>query len=305
MRIVIAGGSGFLGGHLAERLAAVGHHVVVLTRRIAAQSVTPNVRYITWDPDGDAGGEWGLEVDGAGAVVNLAGAGLADKRWTADRKAELKDSRVLSTRSLVSAARNASIKPAVFVQASGAGYYGTDAGDRELDESFPPGSDFLSELAVLWEAEAHAVSALGTRLVIVRNGVVISRSGGALEKLALPFKMFVGGPIASGTQYLSWIHLDDWVELIVWAIDTPSVTGVINGTAPVPVTNQEFTAAIGRALKRPSWIRVPALALRALLGEMATPMLIRGQRVIPSRTQSLGYRFKHPTIDDAIRREYQ
>ena len=300
MRIVIAGGSGFLGRPLAERLAASGHQVVVLTRKSTSPH-SPSVRSVTWDPDGDADGEWALEIDGAGAIVNLAGAGIADKRWTDERKVELKESRVLSTRSLVSAVRQAKSRPGVFIQGSAVGYYGTQAGSQELDESYPPGSDFLGELAVLWEATAHPVTALGCRLVVARSGVVLARDGGALKKLALPFKLFAGGPIASGRQYVSWIHRDDWIDLVLWALTTPTVSDAVNASAPSPVTNAEFSTAIGHALMRPSWLPVPGFALRLLVGQMAGPMLIEGQRVIPTRTQALGFRFKYPTIDEAAK----
>ena len=222
MKIVVAGGSGFLGRALTTHLTAGGHDVVVLTRQ--SSSSQGRVRRVTWRPDGasppiDAGRAtgWASEIDGADAIVNLAGEGIADKRWTKARKHALLESRTLSTRSLVAAVRAAERRPSVFIQASGIGYYGT-AGDEILDEASPPGSDFLAQLCLTWEAEARAVEALGARLVIVRNGVVLARSGGALKKMLPPFLFFVGGPIASGKQYLSWIEVDDWVAMVVWAM---------------------------------------------------------------------------------------
>ncbi len=299
MKVIIAGGSGLLGRALTDTLVASGHHVVVLSRDAAGASPLVNARRVQWTPDGTAG-EWAAEIEGASAVVNLAGAGLADERWSDERKDELRSSRVLPTRSLVAAIRLARERPAVFLQASGVGFYGTEAGDREMDESFPPGDDFLGQLCVAWEAEAHPVTALGCRLVLCRSGVVLTPEGGILGRLRLPFRLFVGGPVASGTQYLSWIHLDDWLALVTWALNTPAVSGAVNASSPMPVTNAEFSEAFARALKRPSWFRVPAFALRMVYGEMAGAMLIRGQRAIPKRTQELGFRFEYRTLAEAM-----
>jgi len=304
MKIVIAGGSGFLGRALSARLADDAHDIVVLTRREVAGS--GRIRYITWRPDGTApppeAGQpagWAREVETADAIVNLAGEGIADRRWTASRKRALLDSRVHSTRSLVAAIRAASTRPRAFVQASGIGYYGT-AGDDLLDESSPPGSDFLARLCMNWEAEARAVEALGCRLAIVRNGVVLARHGGALKRMLPPFLFFVGGPIASGRQYLSWIALDDWTALVAWALATTTASGAINATAPEPVTNAQFAQALGQALHRPSWIAVPGFALRLLVGELADAGLINGQRVAPKRALSLGFAFQYLRIDSAL-----
>ena len=297
MKVIIAGGSGFLGRALTAQLAAGGHDVVVLTRRAGPSS--GGVRTVAWSPDGRAG-EWAREIDGADAVVNLAGEGIADKRWSAARKDALRQSRILSTRSLVAAIRAAARRPSVFVSGSAVGYYGA-TGDDALDESFPPGSDFLATLCVDWEAEAQAASALGCRVVIVRTGVVLAREGGALKQLLPPFQWFVGGPVAPGTQWMSWIHRDDWVALVAWAIANAQVAGVVNATAPNPVRNAEFSKALGRALDRPSWLPVPGLALRVLVGELADVALVRGQRVLPARASQLGFPFVYPEIDAAMR----
>jgi uncharacterized protein len=301
MKIVIAGGSGFLGRTLASRLAGAGHEIVVLSRT-AAPGQSP--RQVAWRPDGTAatGGSesnWHRELDGAGAVVNLAGAGIADRRWTAARKQELRQSRVLSTRSLVAAVRAATVKPQVFIQGSAVGFYGTD-GDQVFDESFPPGQDLLGDVCVAWEAEAHPVRALGLRLVIVRTGIALDQDGGALPQMARPFRFFVGGPVASGRQYFSWIHRDDWVSFVIWALETTTASEVYNATAPTPVTNEEFSKALGRALGRPSWLRVPGFALRILFGEFANEGLIRGQRVIPKRAIDAGFQFAYPDLDGAL-----
>jgi uncharacterized protein (TIGR01777 family) len=299
MKIVIAGGTGLIGRELASRLATIGHTVVLLTRDSSGQAFGAQIRRIEWDPDGTAGA-WAQEVNGADAIVNLAGAGIADSRWTDARKAELRSSRVLPTRSLVAAVRQASRRPAVFLQGSAVGFYGTMNRDLERDESFPPGDDFLANLCVAWEAEAHPVSALGCRLVIFRTGLILAGEGGVVDRLRRPFRLFVGGPIAAGQQYISWIHRDDWVAMAMWALSTPTVSGAVNCSSPVPVTNATFSTALGRALHRPSWLRLPALLLWAMFGEMATAMLINGQRVIPKRATELGFTFTHTSIDEAL-----
>lgn len=295
MKYVIAGGSGFLGRALVLELVARGHEVVVLTRGRA--KAADGARFVQW-PDGD----WAREIDGADGVINLAGAGIADKRWSAARKEALRQSRIQSTRALVAAMRETATRPGVFVSGSAVGYYGAQPHDGPpLDESAPPGSDFFSTLGVDWEAEAHAASALGIRTAIVRTGIVLSKHGGALQKMVPPFQFFVGGPLASGRQVMSWIHLRDWIELIVWLLRTPEAVGVFNGTAPHPVTNTEFSRALGAALGRPSWLPVPGFALRVIVGEMAGPALISGQRVVPTRALDLGFRFQFPEITAALR----
>jgi uncharacterized protein (TIGR01777 family) len=296
-RVVVAGGTGFLGRPLAATLRERGYDVVVLARR-DTPPVADGVRMASWDPDGSTGA-WAAEIDGARAVINLAGANIAGKRWTAERKEELRDSRVLSTRSLAAAVRAAHGKPATFLQGSAVGFYGL-LGDEEVDESFPPGDDFFGRMAVAWEAEARPVEPLGVRLVILRSGVVLARDGGALEKMMLPFRLFAGGPIASGRQYISWIHRDDWIAFLLWALEYTGAVGPLNATAPHPVTNAEFSRAIGRALGRPSWLRVPGFALRAAVGELATYALLNGQRVVPARALALGFPFKYPDIDSAL-----
>jgi len=302
MKVIIAGGSGFLGSALTRALVARRHDVVIISRHSAPASA--GVRYVKWRPDttnalGPPGQEWTRELDGADAVVNLAGAGIADTRWSAARKAELRESRVGSTRALVAAVRATSRRPSVFIQGSAMGYYGTAAADVIFDESSRAGSDFLGRLCVEWEAEARPVEQLGCRLAYLRSGIVLGH-GGALAKMRRPFLFFVGGAIAPGHQYFSWIHVEDWIALVLWLLDTPGLSGTFNGTAPNPVTNTELSRALGRALHRPSWLPVPGFALRILFGELADAGFINGQRVVPKRALEMGFKFKYAAIDDAM-----
>ena len=300
MRIVIAGGSGLLGGALCTRLVADGHDVVVFSRKgDRRQTPRGGVRFVAWTPDG-AAGPWAQEIDGADAVVNLSGAGIADKRWSPERKALLKSSRLLSTASLIAGLQQVTRRPAIFLQGTAVGYYGASLDDRPHDESAPAGDDFLGRLCVEWEAAAAPVSALGCRLIVVRTGLVLDPSGGALPPLALPFRLFGGGPMASGRQMMSWIHRDDWTAMVAWLLASPVASGVYNATAPHPVSNREFAKALGRALHRPSWFPVPAFALRLAVGEMADPMLILGQSAVPARALAQGFSFAHPALDEAL-----
>jgi uncharacterized protein (TIGR01777 family) len=316
MKIVIAGGSGFLGRPLASRLALGGHEVVILTRSIALGRATGGLRYATWEPltatpgtgrgdgfsesSGSSGGNWWADLNGADAVVNLAGAGLADERWTTARKALLWKSRIDSTRSLIAAMRHVKHRPTLFVQQSAIGYYGS-TGDAVIDEASGPGSDFLARLCADWEAESVPSMELGCRRIIVRTGLALSAGGGLLDRMLLPFRLFVGGPIGSGRQYMSWIHLHDWVSMVTWAIETADVSGVVNATAPKPVTNKAFSKALGRALHRPSLLPAPRLALRLLFGEMADTMLLTGQRVMPKKALEMQFGFRYPDVDLAMR----
>ncbi len=306
MRIVVAGGTGFLGSPLAEVYAEEGHDVRVLTSGLPAGESrhdpgtgVPGVTRVGWMPDGQ-GGPWASALDGADAVVNLAGAGIADERWTPQRKAELRDSRILPTRSLVAATASAGTPPPVFISASGVHYYGP-SGDEPKTEGAPPGGGFLGLLCQDWEAEAQRAQSPSTRVVPIRSGVVLERTGGALPRMMTPFRLFAGGRVGSGRQYLSWIHRIDWVELVRWIVETPAVTGPINATAPVPVTSREFARALGRALHRPSLLPAPGFALKLALGEMAEPMLLTGARVLPARAQALGFHFRYPEVDLAFR----
>ena len=295
MKIVVAGGSGFLGRALVGRLSSGGHEVIVLSR--TGRAAAGPARAVAWQPDGTAGA-WAGVVDGADAVVNLAGESIADGRWTARRKLALEQSRVLSTRSLVAAIARASRRPPLLVSGSAVGYYG-DTGDRTITENGPPGHATSSPGSVSRGKTRHErPRRSAARVRLIRTGIVLARDGGALKKLLPPFLMFVGGPIASGRQFMPWIHRDDWLSLVIWLVERRDASGPFNVTAPNPVSNRDFSSALGRALHRPSVLPVPGVVLRLLFGEMADVALINGQRVVPaararredSRSGSVGHR---------------
>ena len=298
MKVVIAGATGFLGQPLARALAADGRDIVILTRRTDPPRTTSEARFLTWRPDADPG-PWAAEIDGAAAVVNLAGESIAARRWSDAQKQRILDSRVQATRTLAEAIRGASRPPPVFVSGSAVGYYGP-RGDEVVTEEQPPGSDFLAKVCAAWEAEAIQAGS-ATRVACIRTGVVIENGGGALPRMVLPFKFGAGGPLGSGRQYMPWIHRDDWVALVRWTIATSSAEGPINATAPNPVTNAEFSRALGRALHRPAFMPAPAFALRLALGEMADALLLSGQRAVPAKAERLGFRFRFTQLAEALR----
>jgi uncharacterized protein (TIGR01777 family) len=295
MKVVIAGGSGFLGTALVERLKADRHEVRVLSRRPRGP------HDIAWTPDGTAGA-WASALDDADAVVNLAGESIASGRWTTARKARIRDSRLQATRSLVAAMQRAARPPSVFISGSAVGYYGP-RGEEPVTEHTPPGDDFLATVCRDWEAEARRAADF-TRLVLLRTGIVLAREGGALPPMALPFKLFAGGPVGSGRQYQPWIHRDDWVTMTAWSLRTAAVMGPLNVTAPNPVTNREFAQTLGRVLGRPAFMPAPAIAMKLVLGEMAEALLLTGARVIPAQAQASGFHFQFPTLEPALRAIY-
>jgi uncharacterized protein (TIGR01777 family) len=298
MRIVIAGGSGFLGSALATHLASDGHDLTILTRQKSdTRSTGGRIRYEAWLPDGRSG-PWARAVEQADAVINLSGESIAGKRWSASQKQKILDSRLLATRSLTAAIRESANRPRVFISGSAVGYYG-DRGDETLTEASAPGSDFLADVCRQWEAAANSVADI-TRVVVMRTGIVLDRRGGALPKMLPPFFMFAGGPIGSGRQYMPWIHKEDWVRLTSFALANESIHGATNATGPQPVTNKEFASALGRALKRPSFMPAPGFALRLALGEMADALLLSGQRALPVRAADAGFTFRFSNVDDAL-----
>ena len=290
MRIVVSGGSGFLGRALTLALREAGHQVIVLTRRPAQEGD------LIWSPDAGSGA-WVAAVQAADVVVNLAGEGIADKRWSSARKEAILRSRVGATRALAAALREA-VRPATFISGSAIGIYG-DCGDEEVTEAHAPGADFLARVCVAWEQEAQAVADI-TRVVRLRTGIVLAREGGALPRMALPFHFFAGGPVGSGRQFVSWIHRDDWVGIVLCAIHEAAISGPINLTAPEPVRSAGFARTLGRAMGRPSFLPVPAFALRLALGELADTALLSGQRVLPAVALASGFSFRYPVLDAAL-----
>ncbi|MBI3319457.1 MAG: TIGR01777 family protein [Candidatus Omnitrophica bacterium] len=295
MKLVITGGTGFIGRALCEALAVSGHDLTVLSRAARASS-DPRIRDVEWNPH--VAGAWERAVDGAHGVINFAGEPIIAARWTPAQKQRLVDSRVKTTEVLVEAIRHARQKPAVLISASAIGYYGA-RGDEMLDETAPAGSDFLAQLCRQWEASAQAASALGVRVVCLRIGLVMGRDGGALAKMLPPFRMGLGGPLGSGRQWMSWIHRDDLIGICRWALETPAVSGTLNATAPNPVTMREFSRTLGRALHRPAVLPVPGFVLRLLLGDMAQ-MLLTGQRVTPAAALGRGFHFAYPQLAEAL-----
>jgi uncharacterized protein (TIGR01777 family) len=287
MRITLTGATGRLGTLITDALTRRGDDVTILSRSAA--------NGVQWDPiEGPAPAE---ALDGRDAVIHLAGEDIA-QRWTDESLRRIRDSREVGTRNLVEGLRAADVKPKALISASAVGYYGNR--HDPVDEDSPPGDDVLAEVCIAWEREAQRAEELGIRVVRVRTGVVLDRHGGALEKMLLPFRLGVGGPVAGGRQPLPWIHVDDVVGIYLRALDDERWTGAFNATAPAPVTNQEFSKALGRALHRPAIAPVPAFAIRALYGGMAK-LVIEGQNALPRRTLELGYEFQHPELDEALR----
>jgi uncharacterized protein (TIGR01777 family) len=299
MKVVVSGGTGFIGRPLCASLCQEGHQVTLLTRRKeeTQRSCGSTITIVEWN--GREAGAWEHCLDGADAVINLAGAPIAEGRWTDARKRLLTESRVLSTRLLVEAMCRRSSKPRALTSASGIGYYGA-SDDRTLDEGAAHGQGFLADLCLAWEAEALRAAAFGVRVVILRTGMVLEKDGGALPKMLLTFRLFAGGPIMPGTQWVSWIHRRDHIGLIQWVLATPSVSGPVNVVAPEAVTMNRFCEVLGRVLHRPSWLPLPGFALQVALGELGT-LMTTGQRVNPAKALSGGYVFHYPTLEPALR----
>jgi uncharacterized protein len=297
MRLVVAGASGFIGSALSSRLLEKGHTLTLLTRAAPREGSTATKRWVHWTPN--ASGEWEAVVNAAEGVINLAGEPIAAKRWTAEQKRKIRASRIETTAGIVKAIAKAEPKPGFLINASAIGYYGP-RGDEVISEEVPPGTDFLAQVCRDWEREAKNAERRGLRVVCVRTGIVLGRGGGALAKMVPPFKFFMGGPLGSGNQWMSWIHLEDEVGLLLHLIEHAEASGPFNATAPNPVRMKEFCQNLGRVMGRPSWAPVPAFALRILLGEMAE-MLLTGQRAVPAAAQRLGYDFRYPNLYDALK----
>ncbi len=300
MKVAITGATGFVGSRLVERLQAEGHEVLVLVRnleratKLFPKSAFPRVEIQSYTPL--QSGDWQRSLAGCDGVVNLAGEPISE-RWTAERKQSIFESRQIGTQKLVEGILQADPKPQVLVSASAIGYYGTSE-TATFDEESSAGSGFLAEVCQAWEAEAQKVKDAGVRLVIVRIGIVLGM-GGAIAKMITPFKLFAGGPIGTGKQWFSWIHRDDLVNLILYALTHPQMAGTFNATAPNPVRMGEFCQTMGEVLHRPSWLPVPAFALEVLLGDGAQ-VVLEGQRVLPKQTQEAGFQYQYPTVKFAL-----
>ncbi|MEH2322079.1 MAG: TIGR01777 family oxidoreductase [Nostoc sp.] len=317
MKVAITGATGFVGNRLIQRLHAKGHQIVVLTRnttfaqKVFPSEAFPNVEIVAYTPN--TSGSWQSVIASCDGVVNLAGEPIGEGRWTPERKQEILNSRKLGTQKIVEAITNANPKtavatnsstpatrclPSVLINASAIGYYGTSE-TTTFDETSTSGNDFLAQVCQAWEAEATKVKDAGVRLVILRFGIVLG-NGGALGKMIPPFKLFAGGPIGSGRQWFSWIHVDDLVNLILEALTKPEIEGVYNGTAPNPVRMADLSQTLGQVMNRPSWLPVPGFAIEALLGDGAM-VVLEGQQVIPKRTVETGFEYKYPNLQSALR----
>jgi uncharacterized protein (TIGR01777 family) len=297
LKVLVTGASGTIGRALCDALFARGDDVAGLTRDPGrARVANPRVTWHKWEPTLERPDPAAFEgVDG---VVHLLGERI-DQRWTDEAKERIMESRRQGTHNLVGTITALEVPPKVLVSQSAVGYYG-DRGDDEVDESDGPGSSFDSEVVQAWEAAAHELDGSGVRLVVTRTGQVLSTEGGMLKEMLPPFKLGVGGPLAGGNQYLAWIHIEDEVGLLLWALDNDAVNGTINASAPNPATNKEFSKALGRALNRPAVMPVPGLVLDAKFGREFGQVLRGGARVIPKRTEELGYEFKYPGLDEAL-----
>jgi uncharacterized protein (TIGR01777 family) len=296
VRVTLTGATGLIGARLVRALQARGDEVTVLSRDPAGAARALGATAQEWDPA--AGPAPAGALAGRDAVVHLAGERV-DQRWSDDARARILESRAAGTRHLVDGLRAADPRPAALVSSSAVGFYGP-RDDEVVDESTPAGDGFLADVCEVWEREAARAEELGMRVVRVRTGVVLDRSGGALARMLTPFRLGVGGPVASGRQYIPWIHADDLVGIYLAAIDGSDWTGPVNATAPEPVTNKDFSRALGRALHRPALLPIPGAALQLLYGEMAE-IVTTGQRAVPRRPLELGYAFRHPDLDEALR----
>lgn len=299
MRAIVTGGTGLIGRALCRELVDHGHEVIVLSRNPdkKEEGLPSQVETVGWDAQSARG--WGDRVSETDAIVNLAGAGLADGRWTDERKRSILESRVKAGQAVLEAVSAAATRPKVVIQSSAVGYYGP-RGDEVLNEDAAPGSDYLARVCFDWEASTAPVVRMGVRRPVIRTGIVLTTEGGAFPKILLPFKLFAGGPMGNGSQYWPWIHINDEVRAIRFLMENETASGPFNLTAPNPLTNKQFASVVGQAMGRPSLMPAPAFALKLALGEMST-VLLDGQRAVPSRLQELGFEFDFATLDAALK----
>jgi len=297
VKILIAGGSGLIGSALARHYLEKGQEVYILSRRGSAAVLPAGAKGVEWDAQSAKG--WGDLMNEMDVVINLTGENLGAGRWTEQRKQRFYTSRIQSGKALIEAMRQAVRKPGVLVQSSAVGYYG-DGGEQVLDESSPPGKDFLAGLCVDWEDSTREAEFMGVRRIVLRTGVVLAEGAEVLNRLLLPFRLFVGGPLGSGKQWLPWIHMADVVGAVDFLVENPNLAGVFNLSAPQPVQNATFGKTLARFLRRPYWLPVPAFALKLLLGEMSK-LVLEGQRAIPKRLIEAGYPFRFSEHEAALR----
>jgi uncharacterized protein len=297
MKLVLFGGSGFLGRHLVPKLLSKGHNVILVSRRpdVVKRTIVPFVDVVEWSTPI----KLGSILEGVDAVVNLMGESIGAQRWSNSRKKKLLTSRIETTQTIVESIAKTSVKPLVLLNASAVGYYGSVA-IGEVTEHHPPGNDFLADLCVRWEAEARKAEPMGVRVLLPRTGIVLAKNGGALQRMLLPFRLFVGGPLGSGTQWFPWIHIDDEIDALIHLLEHSSISGPVNLAAPETITMSQFSAALGKALHRPSWAPVPSFILRVALGEMAEALVLGGQKIVAKKLVESGYQFKFPNVDEAL-----
>ena len=292
MQILLTGGTGFIGSYLIDALQKRGDKVVVVTRN-PERRPPDGVRYVGWDDD------LAEVVSECDAIINLAGSNLFDERWTDSVRETILKSRINATSTIVNAIREAKTKPKVLISGSAIGYYGTRGSDK-LDESQPPGSDFLAKVCLAWETEANKLDVDNVRLVIARTGIVQQKDDGALSKMLLPFKLYGGGPLGDGQQYYPWIHMHDMVQALLYMIDNETISGPVNITSPNPVTMDDFASVLGKVMSRPSWFRVPEFLLKIAVGDSANS-ITSSYRVIPKKLVDSGYKFRFPGLEGALR----
>ncbi len=294
MNIFVTGGTGFVGSALIKELLKQGHSVTSISRHVPMENSETKLKFIA--ADGTIAGPWQEEIAKHDAVINLAGVPVFGK-WNDEYKRNLKNSRILTTRNVVEGI--ASNTQTVLISASGTGYYGFTK-DETITENHPPGTDFLALLASEWEAEALKAEAKGARVVITRFGMVLGANGGALQQMILPFKMFAGGPLGSGKQFMPWIHIDDLIAGLIFCMNNDSLSGAFNFTAPTPVTNKQFSRVLGSVLRRPSFMPAPGFVIRSLLGEFGS-VILEGQNAVPQRLEQSGFKFQHFDLEAALR----
>jgi uncharacterized protein len=299
MKVLVTGATGFVGQRVVGQLLEGGHEVVVLTRNIAKGAVTlgSQCKYFLWAdystvPSKEA-------FDGVDGIIHLMGEGIAEKRWDEAQKKKIYDSRIVATKNLIEAIKELDKKPSVFVSASAVGIYG-DRGTEEINENSSLADDFLARVCKDWETEANKAKSLGLRVVLIRTGVVLGKNGGALKKMLPIFKLGGGGPVGSGKQFMSWIHVDDLASMYIEAVKGPTFEGVFNGTAPFPATSKDFARQLGKTLHRPAFAPAPAFALKLVFGEMSQ-VLLDGQKVIPSKFKEKNFNFRYPTLEQALK----